>query len=177
MGDLTPHDMAENDEAAAEHMRDVQAVDVAIAKGFDQMADMLDRMGFDEAAENTEDSAELAHKLAGNAKYAAETYDNAAKAWTEVEHDLSEQAKLTGEMYAAGATASGAHQTLTGAHQLTEEQRTELAVLAAKEDAASHVYQDRAAAMGKEAFDDTQHAQALEASARLTDPDSGLSNP
>jgi hypothetical protein len=31
--------------------------------------------------------------------------------------------------------------------------------------------------MGKEAFDDTQHALALETSAHLGDPESGLGNP
>ena len=79
-------------------------------------------------------------------------------------------------MYGSQATAAGAHQALTGAHDLTDDQRTQLELIAAREDASTHVYQERAGAMGKEAFDDTQHAQALEASARLGDPESGLSN-
>lgn len=177
MGDEnSPHEMAEHDEAQAERMRQMQEVDQAVAKSFDTMAGTFQTLGYDEAAENLEDSAQHARKLAGQAKYAAETYDHAAQAWTEVEHDLSEQAKLAGEMYGSGSTAALAHQTLTGAHQITDEQRTELELIAAREDASTHVYQERAAAMGKEAFDDAQHAQALEASARLTDPESGLAN-
>jgi hypothetical protein len=174
--DLTPHDMAENDEAAAERMRQHQEVDANIAHGYDAIATTMTNLGYDEVAENAEASGDRFRSAEVAAKYSAEAYEGAAKSWTEVEHDLAQQAKLTGEMYAAGATAAGAHKAITSAHDITDEQRTELELIAAKEDAAIPVFQERAAAMGKEAFDDTQHAQALEASARLGDPESGLSN-
>ena len=177
MGDEhTPHEMAEHDEAAAERMRGLQQVDADIAHGFDGIAATMANLGYEEAAENAETSAEKAHHASVAAKYSAEAYEGAAKSWTEVEHDLSTQATLTGEMYGSQATAAGAHQALTGVHDLSDDQRTQLELIAAREDASTHVYQERAAAMGKEAFDDTQHAQALEQSAHLGDPESGLSN-
>lgn len=177
MGDEnTPHEMAEHDEAAAQRMREVQHADESLAHAFDTTAQTLANLGFGEAAENVQDSADSARHGGVAAKYSAEAYEGAAKSWTEVEHDLTEQAKLTGEMYGAQATAAGAHQAITGVHNLTDDQRTELELIAAREDASTHVYQERAAAMGKEAFDDTQHAQVLEESARLGDPESGLAN-
>lgn len=175
MGDEhTPHEMAEHDEAAAERMRRMQQADTDIVRGFDGIAATMVNLGFDEAADDALDSAERAERASVAAKYSAEAYEGAAKSWTEVEHDLTQQATLTGEMYGSQATAAGAHQALTSAHDLTDDQRTQLELTAAREDASTHVYQERAAAMGHEAFDDTQHAQALEASARLGDPESGL---
>lgn len=175
MGDEhTPHEMAAHDEAAAERMRQIQHVDETLAKSFDTISGTLATLGYGEAAENVEDSADSARHAGVSAKYSAEAYAGAAKSWTEVEHDISEQGKLTGDMYGAQATAARAHQALTGAHNLSNDQRTELELTAAREDASTHVYQERAAEMGKEAFDDTQHAQALEQSARLGDPESGL---
>jgi hypothetical protein len=170
----TPREKAEQDEAAAERMRQLQHSDESLAHAFDSTALTLATLGYDEAAENVQDAADSARHAGVAAKYSADAYEGAAKSWTELEHDLAEQAKLTGEMYGAQATAAGAHQAITGAHGLTEEQQTQLELVAAREDASTHVYQERAAAMGKEAFDDTQHAQVLEESARLGDPESGM---
>jgi hypothetical protein len=178
MGDEhTPSEMAEHDEAAAERMRNLQEVDANIAHGYDAIATTMTNLGYEEIADNAESSAHKYDHASVAAKYSADAYEGAAKSWHEVEHDLSEQARLTGDMYGAQATAAGAHQAITGAHDITDVQRTELELIAAREDASTHVYQERAAAEGKEAFDDTQHAQALEASARLGDPESGLQNP
>jgi hypothetical protein len=177
MGDEnSPHQMAENDEAAGERMRGLEETDANIARGFDSITVAMTNLGFDEAAENAGASAGSWDHASSAAKYSAEAYEGAAKSWTEVEHDLAEKATLTGEAYGAQATATGAHQALTGGHDLTDDQRTELELLAAREDASVPVYQSRATEMGHEAADDAQHAQALEASARLGDPESGLSN-
>ena len=108
MGDEhTPHEMAEQDEAAGQRMREFQHADESLAHGFDATAQTLATLGYDQAAENVQVSADSARHAGVAAKYSAEAYEGAAKSWTEVEHDLSEQARLTGEMYAATATAAG----------------------------------------------------------------------
>lgn len=178
MGDdttgTTPHDQAEVDEAAAERMRGLQQVDENIAHGYDALADTMANLGFEQATESAEDGAESARHAGAQAKNSAEAYEGASQAWTHVDHDLSEQAKLTGQGFVASSTASEAHHTLTSAQGMSDEQRTGLELLAAREDASVPVFGERAAAMGAEAVQDMNHAHALEESARLGDPESGL---
>ena len=54
MDEHTPHEMAEQDEAAAERMRTMQKVDTDIAHGFDGIAATMANLGYEEAAENAE---------------------------------------------------------------------------------------------------------------------------
>ena len=173
----TPHEKAEQDTTAAERMRELQHADEALAHAFDSTAATLATLGYGDASENLEDSADDARHAAGRAKYGADTYGFAAQTWTDVEHDLGEQAKLTGEKFVADSTAAEAHQTIAGAHGLTDQQRTDLELLEARESASSGVYAKEATAMGAEALQEAHHAQALEESARLVDPESGMAEP
>jgi hypothetical protein len=178
MGDdttgTTPHEQAEVDAANAERMRGLEEAHQNVAHGFDVLDQTFANLGWEAASENAEASADAEHSAAVKAKYSAEAYEGASQAWTHVDHDLSEQAKLTGQGFVASSTASEAHHTLTSAQGMSDEQRTGLELLAAREDASVPVFGERAAAMGAEAVQDMNHAHALEESARLGDPESGL---
>ena len=164
-GDPGPRQMAQADlrEAKAK-LAEVKA-DEAIAAGFETQGDVFASIGWHDAANQAFAAAANERTAEQRAAVEGVTHAMAAEEWAETGRDLKEQARLTGDAFAAGALAHSAQDSLHGGVDLSDARRTELELQAASEAARQGVFTERAQEMGQEAAEDASRAEALDRAA------------
>ena len=162
----SPAGMAETDFLEARLAQSQAEIHANLEHGFKAEADVFAEMGANEASGNAvaemhRESTLEAHAAAASADFAA-----AGRDWQTVDHDLKEEARLTGEMLVAGTGQKRAENLLSHPEGLTEEQQTAIALEAARDRATMPVYAERATHFDDEAADHAVQAQDLEIKAQ-----------
>jgi hypothetical protein len=158
----SPAGMADVDFSEA-HLAQRQAeIHANLEQGFKAEADVFAALGANEASGNAVAEMERETTLERHASAASADYAAAGREWQTVDHDLNEEARLTGEMLVAGTGQKRAENLLSHPEGLTEAQQTAIALEAARDRATMPVYADRAGHFDGEATDHAVKAQDLE---------------
>jgi hypothetical protein len=168
MVDDTPMEMAHDDALEAKRELDEANALTSMAAGFNATAEVLDSLGFDEAAKAASAAASSTSAAAATDYRQGLDLALAASQWKMVADDLAEQAKAQGGAYAADARADKIEDELQK-DSMSQSERTTAQVQAARERATEDVLGRRAAEMGVEAKSDADLAQGLEEAARSLD--------
>jgi len=163
--DDTPMEMAHDDALEAKQEFDEAKMLMSMAAGLNASAEVLESIGFDEAAKVASDAASRTSAAAATDIQQGLDLAMAASQWKMVADDLAEQAKAQGGAYAADARADKIEGELQK-DSMSESERTTAQVQAARERATEDVLGRRAAEMGIEAKSDADLAQTLEQAAR-----------
>jgi hypothetical protein len=158
----TPAGMADVDFLEARLSETQAEVHANLEQGFKAEADVFAVMGASEASGNATTEMHRETTLEAHAAAASADYAAAGRDWQTVDHDLKEEARLTGEMLVAGTGQKRAENLLSHPEGLTEEQQTAIAVEAARDRATMPVYAERASHFDDEATDHAVKAQDLE---------------
>jgi hypothetical protein len=161
-GDPGPRQMAETDRRAAEAKIAEAKADGAIAAGFDTQGDAFAAIGWHDAANQAFASAGNERAAEQRAVQEGLAHAIAADQWAEAGHDLKEQARLTGDAFAAGALAHSAQDSLQSGVDLSDARRTDLELQEASEAARHVVFTERAQEMGQEAAEEASRAEAID---------------
>jgi len=156
----TPDELAAWDVEQATKMRAREADDRSMAAGLDGISGMLEAAGMSDAATDARGMAERASDRAQDAGEAAYDFDRAARGWKTAEHDIAEQARLSGDAVVAGRHAATEART-AGAHPEYPFLRDE-ANQASQDEAA---LRQSAGEAGNRATADAQLAESYEAQA------------
>jgi len=163
--EITPTDMAEGDELMAIMEIEESKVLFTEAGSLSAGADILKTFGFDDAAKLASTAAAATNAEATRDLIQGMDLATAAGQWREVADDLKQQAKAQGGAYAADAEADYAEDELKK-DDLSERERTDLAVGAAQNRATQEVLSRRAEELGDSAKTAADTAQDLERAAR-----------
>ncbi len=165
MTDDTPQEMAQADLAEAQREVGEAQTMFTLASGLDATAQVMDTLGFDEAADGAHEAATAARMAGATDAIQAMDWMTAAAQWGSVADDLKQESEATGGAYAAGGRAVKAEDALA-AGDLDEAARTAAAVEAARSRAEEGVLHKRADDLAGSASEAAQAAAMAERAAR-----------
>jgi hypothetical protein len=165
MTDDTPQEMAQADYAEAQREVGEAQTMFTLAGGLDVTAQVMDTLGFDEAAAGAQQAATAARVAGVTDAMQAMEWMTAATQWGTVADDLKQESDATGGAYAAGGRAVKAEDALA-AGDLDEAARTAAAVEAARSRAEEGVLHKRADDLAGSAGEAAQAAAMAERAAR-----------
>jgi hypothetical protein len=165
MTDDTPEELAQRDTGEAKReLGEAQAM-FTVASGFDVTAQVMDTLGFGEAAADAQQAAAAARGAGIVDAIQAMDWMEAATSWGTVADDLKQQSGARGGAYAAGDRALKAEDALA-AGGLGEAERTAAEVEAARSRAEEGVLHQRAEELAGSASEAAEQAAMAERAAR-----------
>jgi hypothetical protein len=165
----TPTEMAKHDLHEMKREIDEANMNLGVASALNATADVMNSLGFDEAATAASAGAARANAAAMTDVTQAMTWQTAASEWQDVAHDLRDQSSAQGAAWTAGVHAAHAEDQLAGGG-LSEAAKTTAEVEAARGRAEEQAYNKRAEELGDAARESADDALALERAAmRLED--------
>jgi len=163
--ELTPTDMAKHDLHEMKREIDEANMNLGVASALNATADVMNSLGFDEAASAASAGAASANAAAVVDVTQAMTWQTAASEWQDVAQDLVGQSSAQGAAWTAGAHAAHAEDQLTGGG-LSETAKTAAEVEAARGGAEEKAFNTRAGELGDAARESADDAVALERAAK-----------
>jgi len=161
----TPTEMAQHDLHEMKREIDEANVHFGMASAFNATAEVMNSLGFDDAAAAATAGAAQANAAGATDVTQAMAWGTAASEWQDVAHDLRDQASAQGAAWTAGAHAAHAEDQLARGG-LTESAKTTVEVEAARGRAEETAYNKRAGELGDAARESADDAVALERAAQ-----------
>jgi glucokinase len=168
VADDTPLEMQQADLQEAQREVGEANAKWMLASGLDAAADVMETLGFDEAATDAEAAATAARASGVVDALQAMSWMTAASSWGEVANDLDQQSDARGGAYVAGARALGAEDDLAEGG-LTEAEQTKARVEAARSRAEETELNERAEELAGSAREAAEAAAMAERAARNLD--------
>jgi hypothetical protein len=165
VSDDTPSELQQADLREAQREIGEANASWLLASGLDAAADVMETLGYDEAATETERAATAARASGVVDAMQAMSWMTAASSWGEVASDLDQQAEAQGGAWVAGARARSAEDDLADGGQ-TEAERTKAQVEAATSRAEATVLNERAQELETAAREAALEAVTAERAAR-----------
>jgi hypothetical protein len=163
--DDTPSEMQQADLREAQREVGEANANWMLASGLDAAADVMETLGFDEAATEAERAATAARADGVVDTLQAMSWMTAASGWGTVASDLEQQSAARGGAYAAGARALEAEDDLAEGG-LTEAEQTAARVEAARSRAEETELHERAEELASSASEAADAAARAERAAR-----------
>jgi hypothetical protein len=164
----TPGHQAIHDGAEADREYDEAKVLNLVAEGLDSTADLMQSIGLDEAARTAQAAADAERVAAFIDTQQGIAYEAAATEWLIADDELKLQARAQGQAYVAADRAEAAEHQL-GDKDLSEREKTDARLAAARAHADEGVFEQRADELGDSARSVIELAKGMERMARQMD--------